>query len=166
MNSTPLTPSERKEFRARAHQLEPVVMIGEAGLTPGVIKEIDRSLNAHELIKIRVAEVDRAAREILCSQISRETGAAKVQHIGKLLVFYRPRVLEESVVFDVVKRTSRVAKAAAKQAKRRNPVSGRPVSARLKTKVSTRKVTAAHPPRTDRVRKSGQRSVKKPYQTR
>ena len=167
MNPTPLTPPERKAFRARAHPLEPVVIIGEAGLTPGVLKEIDRSLTAHELIKIRVAQSDRTLRESLCCEISRETGAAKVQHIGKLLVFYRPRAHDESTVLDVLERASRSGKkAASKQTPRRNPVSGREVSTRLKIKSASRKVAAAHPPRTDRVRKSGQRSTKKPYQTR
>src|SRR5438270_13198895 len=86
-----LTPSERSELRARAHVLDPVVMIGEAGLTPSVLKEIDASLNAHGLIKIRVFGDDRDARVELYDTICAKMDAAPVQHIGKLLVIYRPK---------------------------------------------------------------------------
>jgi putative YhbY family RNA-binding protein len=86
-----LTPAERSELRSQAHGLNPVVMIGESGLTPAVIKEADAALNAHGLIKIRVFGDDRDARiahyETLCTELD----AAPVQHIGKLLVLYRPK---------------------------------------------------------------------------
>lgn len=86
-----LTPSERSELRASAHSLDPVVMIGEAGLTPSVLKEIDASLKAHGLIKIRVFGDDREARVEMYDTICAEMNAAPVQHIGKLLVIYRPK---------------------------------------------------------------------------
>lgn len=86
-----LSPAQRSELRAEAHALDPVVMIGEAGLKPTVLKEIDACLDAHGLIKIRVFGDDREARiamyETLCAQLD----AAPVQHIGKLLVIYRPK---------------------------------------------------------------------------
>ena len=86
-----LTPAERSELRSQAHGLNPVVMIGESGLTPAVVKEADAALDAHGLIKVRVFGDDREARlayyETLCSEL----GAAPVQHIGKLLVLYRPK---------------------------------------------------------------------------
>lgn len=86
-----LTPAERSALRAQAHGLNPVVMVGEAGLTPAVVKETDHALKAHGLIKVRVFGDDREARvsyyETLCEQL----GAAPVQHIGKLLVLYRPK---------------------------------------------------------------------------
>ena len=85
-----LTPAERSAFRAEAHALNPVVIIGEAGLTPAVLKEIDASLNAHGLIKIRVFGDDREARIGIYDTICGKLGAAPVQHIGKLLVVYRP----------------------------------------------------------------------------
>ena len=62
MPSIQLTPSERKEKRADAHHLNPVVLIGGEGLTPSVVKETDAALNAHGLIKVRVFSDDRAAR--------------------------------------------------------------------------------------------------------
>jgi RNA-binding protein len=87
-----LTPAERSELRSQAHDLSPVVMIGDSGLTPAVLKETDTALKAHGLIKVRVFGDDREARvsyyETLCEQL----GAAPVQHIGKLLVLYRPKV--------------------------------------------------------------------------
>jgi putative YhbY family RNA-binding protein len=87
-----LTPAERSELRAQAHGLKPVVIIGEAGLTPSVIKEIDSCLDTHGLIKVRVFGDDREARIAMYEQICSELNAAPVQHIGKLLVIYRPKI--------------------------------------------------------------------------
>jgi len=86
-----LTPAERSTLRAEAHALSPVVIIGEAGLTPGVLKEIDASLNSHGLIKVRVFGDDREARVTIYDTICEKLDAAPVQHIGKLLVVYRPK---------------------------------------------------------------------------
>jgi putative YhbY family RNA-binding protein len=86
-----LTPAERGTLRADAHALNPVVMIGEAGLTPAVLKEIDASLDSHGLIKIRVFGDDREARIAIYETICSKLDAAPIQHIGKLLVLYRPK---------------------------------------------------------------------------
>ena len=86
-----LTPAERSAFRAEAHALNPVVMIGESGLTPSVLKEIDASLNSHGLIKVRVFGDDRDARVEMYETICSKLDAAPIQHIGKLLVLYRPK---------------------------------------------------------------------------
>jgi RNA-binding protein len=86
-----LTPAERSTLRADAHALDPVVMIGDAGLTPAVMKEIDASLDAHGLIKVRVFGDDREARIEMYETICAKLDAAPIQHIGKLLVFYRPK---------------------------------------------------------------------------
>jgi len=85
-----LTPAQRKVHRADAHHLDPVVMIGGDGLTPAVRKEVDAALNAHGLIKIRVLGDDRAAREAIYTELADELSAAPIQHIGKLLVLWRP----------------------------------------------------------------------------
>jgi len=85
-----LTPSERKEKRADAHHLTPVVMIGSDGLTPAVVKEVDAALNAHGLIKVRVMSDDRDSREEALATLSEKLNAAPIQHIGKLLVLWRP----------------------------------------------------------------------------
>jgi putative YhbY family RNA-binding protein len=86
-----LTSAERRALRARAHPLHPVIMIGEAGLTPAVLKEIDSALKSHELIKIRVPGADRTARGALIDEICAALDASPVQHIGKILVIFRPR---------------------------------------------------------------------------
>ena len=86
-----LTPGERRALKARAHILDPVVLIGDGGLTAAVLTEIDRSLNAHELIKIRVAGEDRNARSETLRRVCEDLGATAVQHIGKILVIYRER---------------------------------------------------------------------------
>ena len=85
-----LTPAQRKVHRAEAHHLDPVVMVGNDGLTAAVIKETDAALNAHGLIKIRVLGDDRAAREAMFQQLADQLGAAPIQHIGKLLILWRP----------------------------------------------------------------------------
>ncbi|ARQ45719.1 ribosome assembly RNA-binding protein YhbY [Oxalobacter formigenes] len=86
-----LNSEQRSQLRSLAHSLDPVVMIGDAGLTDAVLKEIDVSLNAHELIKIRVFGDDRQARLDMLESICEQMEAAPIQHIGKLLVIYRPK---------------------------------------------------------------------------
>jgi RNA-binding protein len=85
----PLSPAERKLLKSRAHALKPVVAIGNEGLSAAVLKEIETSLKAHDLIKIRVTGDDREARQTLLGEICQRTGASPVQHIGKILVVYR-----------------------------------------------------------------------------
>lgn len=85
-----LSPDERRSLRARAHGLNPVVSIAQNGLSSAVLKEIDASLKAHELIKIRVYNDVRDEREAFLESICNELDAAPVQHIGKLLVIWRP----------------------------------------------------------------------------
>ena len=86
-----LTPTERSALRADAHVLNPIVIIGEAGLSEAVLKEIDNGLDAHGLIKVRVFGDDRDARVGMYETICERLRAAPVQHIGKLLVVYRPK---------------------------------------------------------------------------
>ncbi|TWO71635.1 YhbY family RNA-binding protein [Caenimonas sedimenti] len=91
MPAIQLTIQERKAHRAEAHHLSPVVMIGNDGLTPAIKKEADAALNAHGLIKIRVLGEDRAQREAIYLELADSLGAAPIQHIGKLLVLWRPK---------------------------------------------------------------------------
>lgn len=91
-----ISSDERRSLRARAHGLNPVVSIAQSGLTDAVLKEIDVSLKAHELIKIRVYNDNRDEREAFLATICEELGAASVQHIGKLLVVWRPAPDDES----------------------------------------------------------------------
>ena len=85
-----LTPAERKDQRALAHHLDPVVFVGGDGLTPAVSAEVDRALDAHGLIKVRVFSDDRTAREAMLALLCDTLRAAPIQHIGKLLVLWRP----------------------------------------------------------------------------
>jgi RNA-binding protein len=85
-----LTPAQRREHRANAHHLNPVVLVGAEGLTAAVSKETDAALKAHGLIKLRVFSDERDTREAMLAQLCDELGAAPVQHIGKLLVLWRP----------------------------------------------------------------------------
>lgn len=115
-----LTLVERRRFRAAAHHLEPVVLIGNAGLTPAVLKEIGRALASHELIKIRAQGEERSKRETLLAEICDALDAQPVQHIGKILVVYRenPDKKAES--------SPRAAKTKAKAKRRTQPARRKP----------------------------------------
>jgi RNA-binding protein len=117
MAAIQLSVAERKAHRAEAHHLAPVVMIGNDGLTAAVKKETDAALSAHGLIKVRVLGDDREQREAMYQQLCDELGAAPIQHIGKLLVLWRPKPKREKAEdedrrpgpreFKVIKNSSR-----------------------------------------------------------
>lgn len=86
-----LTPSERKALKARAHKLNPVVIVGAKGLTPEVVSEIDLALKSHELIKVRAPGMARDDIEALMQEVATMTEAEPVQRIGKIIVLYRRR---------------------------------------------------------------------------
>ena len=99
-----LTTKQIAHLRGMAHSLSPVVMIGNNGLTENIIKEIELNLNAHELIKIKVAGDDRDARKAMYSDICTKTSALAVHHIGKQLVVYRANAaLKESAKIHIPK---------------------------------------------------------------
>lgn len=85
-----LSATQRRYLRGQAHSLHPVVLIGDAGLTGAVLREIDNNLKSHELIKVRVFGDDRDHRIAILEKICAELAAMPVQHIGKLLLIYRP----------------------------------------------------------------------------
>lgn len=85
-----LTPAQRRELRAEAHHLHPVVIVGQHGLNDKVLREIDVNLRAHQLVKVRVFSDVRDERDALLQRICTALDAASVQHIGKLLVIWRP----------------------------------------------------------------------------
>ena len=86
-----LTPRQRATLKARAHALEPVVTVGQAGASDAVIAEVDRSLTAHGLIKVKLAGADRESRDAFTSTLCDRTGAEAVQQVGRILVLWRPR---------------------------------------------------------------------------
>ena len=90
MSAIHLTPAQRKDKRGEAHHLDPVVLIGDAGLTDAVVRETELALKAHGLIKVRMFSDSRPDREAALALLADKLGAAPVQHIGKLLVLWRP----------------------------------------------------------------------------
>lgn len=100
MTALTLTPRDRRTHRAAAHHLQPVVMVGDDGLSEGVLKEADLALRAHALVKVRVASEDRAARAAMLEQLCDTLNAAPVQHIGKLLILWRPKLVDEPAARD------------------------------------------------------------------
>lgn len=92
-----LTAIQRRSLRAAAHSLHPVVSISQHGLSETVVKEIDRSLVAHELIKVKLYGIERDDRETLMTEICTQLDCAPVQHIGNTLVLWRPRPEEAEV---------------------------------------------------------------------
>ncbi len=85
-----ITEKQKRFLRQHAHSLRPVVIIGNAGLTEAVLKEIAVALEAHELIKVRVNAEDRDARKQMITELVTQSGAALVQTIGHIAVIYRP----------------------------------------------------------------------------
>ena len=86
-----LTEKQRKHLRGLAHAREPVVLIGQAGLSAAITGELETALSAHELVKVRARVGDRDQRDEIFDQLAKQTGSALVQRIGNVGVFYRPR---------------------------------------------------------------------------
>ena len=84
-----LSPEQRREYRAIAHNLKPVIIVGDKGLSEGLQDELDRALNDHELIKIKVASQDREVRQEAIQALCESSGAELGQTIGKIAVILR-----------------------------------------------------------------------------
>jgi RNA-binding protein len=111
MPALKVSTDQRAELRSQAHALKPVVLVGAEGLTDAVLAEIQVHLNAHQLIKIRVFGDDREARIAIYEEICDRLNAAPIQHIGKLLVIWKPESVQP-----VVARTRRGAVPSAREA--------------------------------------------------
>ncbi|AHF78450.1 Putative RNA binding protein [Sodalis praecaptivus] len=85
-----LNNKQKQHLKGLAHALKPVVMLGNNGLTEGVLAEIEQALEHHELIKVKIAAEERETKTLIADAIVRESGASKVQVIGNILVLYRP----------------------------------------------------------------------------
>ena len=90
MSTLELSSKERSQLRAAAHPLKPVVQIGDNGLSESVLKEIDNSLTAHGLIKVKVAGDERQNRLDILQSICDNLSCASVAHVGKILTLFRP----------------------------------------------------------------------------
>mgnify|MGYP000465830638 FL=1 len=84
-----LSPEQRREYRAIAHNPKPVIIVGDKGLSEGLQEELERALNDHELIKIKVASQDRETRHEAITALCESSGAELVQTIGKIAVILR-----------------------------------------------------------------------------
>lgn len=113
-----LSSDVRRTLRARAHDLNPVVSIAENGLSEAVLKEIDACLKAHELIKIRVYNDDREEREGYLATLCDQLDAAPVQHIGKLLVIWRPAPAQATATLQQPAAAPRARRSAPRRTKR------------------------------------------------
>lgn len=121
---TDLTPPLRRTLRAQAHHLDPVVTIADKGLSDTVLAEIDRSLQAHELIKIKIQGAERDDREALMQEVCSRLEASPVQHIGSILIVWRKRREDDS------------------GSAARSPSSGRPVARKAANAKSARAFSA------------------------
>lgn len=84
-----LTSAQKKQFKAQAHTLKPIVFVGNKGLNENVVNEINRGLEDHELIKVRILESDREARKLIFNEICTMTEAEPIQFIGKMGTLFR-----------------------------------------------------------------------------
>lgn len=84
-----LSAAQRREYRAIAHNLKPIIIIGDKGLSESLMQELDRALDDHELIKVKVASTDREARSEVISELCANSGAELVQTIGKIAIIMR-----------------------------------------------------------------------------
>ncbi len=142
-----ITPAERRALRAKAHRLHPVVRVGQQGLTASVLHEIDVNLLAHELIKVRVFSADHGAREGLFARICAELEAAPVQHIGKLLVVWRPAPPPSVAPARAPKPSRRSKTGAAPATRRRERVLEAPPRARAESLAAAKSKPQARRPR-------------------
>jgi RNA-binding protein len=84
-----LSEKQKKHLRRLAHPMNPVVMLGNAGLTPGVVKELERALTDHELVKVSARVGERSVRDAALNDLAQQTSSEIVQRVGHIGVFYR-----------------------------------------------------------------------------
>ena len=152
-----LAPAQRRALRAKAHHLHPVVSIGQHGLTPAVLHELDINLLAHELIKVRVFSDQRDEREAMLQRICAALDATPVQHIGKLLVLWREGPEKPPAT---VPRPRKAPPAGVRRA--REPAPGEPRGKRRPAARPTNKTMAKSTPQARRPRTPTARTTARP----
>lgn len=93
-----LTEKQKKHLRGLAHSRDPIVMIGQSGLSPGVISELEGALSVHELVKVSVRVGDRDERDSILGELATQTSSTLVQRIGNVGVFYRPHAEKPKII--------------------------------------------------------------------
>ncbi|MFW9606380.1 MAG: ribosome assembly RNA-binding protein YhbY [Pseudomonas sp.] len=101
----PLTNEQKKHYKAIGHHLNPVLIVSENGLTEGVLAELDRALNDHELIKIKFALTERDDRRALIDELSQVASCELVQVIGKMALVYRKAAKQNRHLSNIVRHT-------------------------------------------------------------
>jgi RNA-binding protein len=86
-----LSDAQRKHLRRLGHDRDPIVLVGQGGISPNLVSELDRALHDHELVKVRARVGDRDQRDEILDELARATGAELVQRIGHVALYYRPR---------------------------------------------------------------------------
>ena len=85
----PISPSQRRYLRSLAHDLNPVILLGNKGATAAVVKELDLALSHHELVKVKLSGGDKEERVAQVDVLLTGTGAENVQQIGHVVVLFR-----------------------------------------------------------------------------
>lgn len=85
----PLTEPQRKHLRRLGHDRDPIVLVGQGGISPNLIAELDRALHDHELVKVRARVGDRATRDAILTELAASTRSEIVQRIGHVALYYR-----------------------------------------------------------------------------
>jgi RNA-binding protein len=85
----PLNTAQRTHLRRLGHDLEPVVLVGQNGISPNLVAEFERALNDHELVKVRARVGDRAMRDEILDELARATRADIIQRVGHVALYYR-----------------------------------------------------------------------------
>ena len=93
-----LTAAQTRFLRGQAHDLKPLLQIGNKGVTPAFLAELDAVLEQHELVKVKVAGEDREARDAMIGELAEKVDAALVQRIGHTAVLYRPSKERRQIV--------------------------------------------------------------------
>ena len=140
MTALSITPAQRKSLKADAHDLSPVVMVGGDGLTPAVIKEAKLAIHHHGLIKIRVFGDDRESRVAIYEELCDQLDAAPVQHIGKLLVLWKPKDAVEDALSNLgnLGRSSKQTKKSLQAPRTKRQPNRTPAKAGIRTSTSER----------------------------
>jgi len=84
-----LTNTQIRYLRGLAHDLNPVILVGNKGITPALVKEFDAALDQHELVKVKIAGDDREARKQQIDDLAQQAGAEVVQRIGHVASYFR-----------------------------------------------------------------------------
>lgn len=96
--TTVLTSAQTRFLRGQAHDLKAMLQVGGKGITDTLVAELDNALEHHELVKIKIAAEDREARDAMIAQLGERSGAALVQRIGHVAVFYRASKEKRQIV--------------------------------------------------------------------